>query len=73
MIARQNISSTPLPRSVRRALDAMHANVGHGWNVTGLAAVAGVSGRTLQRQFLAFLGKAPHAALRDINFDAGPA
>ena len=69
MIARQNISSTPLPRSVRRALDAMHANVGHGWNVTGLAAVAGVSGRTLQRQFLAFLGKPPHAALRDINFE----
>ena len=69
MIARQNISSTPLPRSVRRALDAMHANVGHGWNVTGLAAVAGVSGRTLQRQFLAFLGKAPHAVLRDINFE----
>ena len=69
MIARQNISSTPLPRSVRRALDAMHANVGHGWNVTELAAVAGVSGRTLQRQFLAFLGKAPRAALRDIHFD----
>jgi AraC-like DNA-binding protein/Tfp pilus assembly protein PilF len=69
MIAKQNISSTPLPRSVRRALDAMHANVGHGWNVTGLAAVAGVSGRTLQRQFLAFLGKAPHAVLRDISFD----
>ncbi|MGZ3281608.1 MAG: helix-turn-helix domain-containing protein [Xanthobacteraceae bacterium] len=69
MIARQNISSTPLPRSVRRVLDAMHANVGHGWNVTGLAAVAGVSGRTLQRQFLAFLGKAPHAVLRDISFD----
>jgi len=69
MIARQNISTTPLPRSVRRALDAMHANVGHGWNVTGLAAVAGVSGRTLQRQFLSFLGKPPHAVLRDINFD----
>ena len=71
MIARQNSSSmaSPLPRSVRRALDAMHANLGHGWSVTELAAVAGVSGRTLQRQFLAFLGKAPRAVLRDINFD----
>ncbi|WP_291685647.1 helix-turn-helix domain-containing protein [Bradyrhizobium sp.] len=61
--------ASPLPRSVRRALDAMHANVGHGWSVTELAVVAGVSGRTLQRQFLAFLGKAPRAVLRDINFD----
>ena len=71
MIARQKSSSmaSPLPRSVRRALDAMHANVGHGWSVTELAVVAGVSGRTLQRQFLAFLGKAPRAVLRDINFD----
>ena len=69
MIARPNISTTPLPRSVRRALDAMHANVGHVWNVAGLAAVAGVSGRTLQRQFLAFLGKPPHAVLRDVNFE----
>jgi len=71
MIARQNDLSTtsPLPRSVRRACDAMHANVGHGWSVTELAAVAGVSGRTLQRQFMAFLGKAPRSVLRDINFD----
>ncbi len=58
-----------LPRSVRRALDAMHANVGHAWTVTELAAVAGVSTRTLQRQFLAFLGKAPRAVLRDIGFE----
>ena len=58
-----------LPRSVRRALDAMHANVGRNWTVTELAAVAGISGRTLQRQFLAFLGKTPRAVLRDIGFE----
>jgi AraC-like DNA-binding protein/tetratricopeptide (TPR) repeat protein len=71
MIAGPGNSSTTslLPRSVRRALDAMHANVGHNWSVTELAAVAGVSGRTLQRQFLAFLGKAPRTALRDIGFE----
>jgi transcriptional regulator GlxA family with amidase domain len=34
-----------------RAVDAMHATVGRAWTVTELAAVAGVSSRTLQRQF----------------------
>ena len=56
------------PRAVRRAMDAMHANVGHRWTVTELARVAGTSGRTLQRQFLAFLGKSPREVLRDIGF-----
>src|ERR1700719_2174290 len=71
MIASQNtVSSTsPLPRGVRRAREGMHANPGHGWSVKELAAVAGVSGRTLQRQFLSFVGKAPRTVLRDINFD----
>ena len=70
MIAGPDKSSNRLlPRSVRRALDAMHSNVGHGWAVTELAAVAGVSGRTLQRQFLAFLGKTPRAMLREIGFE----
>src|SRR5260370_16018405 len=64
-------SSKPLlPRGVRRALDAMRANVGRDWSVTELAGVAGVSSRTLQRQFRIFLGKAPRAALRDIRFDS---
>jgi AraC-like DNA-binding protein/tetratricopeptide (TPR) repeat protein len=57
------------PRTVRRALEAMHANVGHRWTIKELASIAGTSGRTLQRQFLAFLGKTPHAALRDIGFE----
>src|SRR5580704_14043240 len=58
-----------LPRSVRRAMDAMQSGAGRSWTVTELAAVAGVSSRTLQRQFLAFLGKTPGAMLRDINFE----
>lgn len=62
-------SAAPLTRSVRRALDAMRANVGHDWSVAELADVAGVSSRTLQRQFRIFLGKAPRAALRDIRFE----
>src|SRR5438445_10649033 len=62
-------SAAPLPRGVRRALDAMRADVERDWSVPDLASVAGVSGRTLQRQFRGFLGKAPAAALRDIRFE----
>jgi AraC-like DNA-binding protein/tetratricopeptide (TPR) repeat protein len=71
MIAGPSSSSTmsPLPHGVRRALDAMQASVGRDWSVTELARVAGVSSRTLQRQFLSFLGKAPRAVLRDIGFE----
>src|SRR5260370_39975400 len=70
MIARPPDSSRSnlLPRGVRRALDAMRANVGRDWTVVDLAGAAGVSSRTLQRQFKMFLGKTPHAALRDIRF-----
>jgi AraC-like DNA-binding protein/tetratricopeptide (TPR) repeat protein len=57
------------PRAVRRALDAMHANVGHRWTLSELAGVAGTSRRTLQRQFLGFLGKTPRQVLRDIGFE----
>ena len=63
-------SGTPLlPRGVRRALDAMRTNAGRDWSVTELAEAAGLSSRTLQRQFRVFLGKTPRAALRDIRFE----
>ena len=63
-------SITPLlPRGVRRALDAMRADVERDWSVIDLAAIAGVSSRTLQRQFRTFLGKTPGAALRDVRFE----
>ena len=52
-------SPSLLPRGVRRALDAMRANVGRDWSVTELAEAAGLSSRTLQRQFREFLGKSP--------------
>jgi AraC-like DNA-binding protein/tetratricopeptide (TPR) repeat protein len=70
MIAGLNASSAPLlPRGVRRALDAMRADVGHDWSVTELADIAAMSSRTLQRQFRVFLGKTPRAALGDIRFE----
>src|SRR6266480_350981 len=63
-------SSAPLlPRGVRRALEAMRADVGRDWSVTELAGAAGVSSRTLQRQFRIFLGKPPRTALRNVRFE----
>lgn len=63
-------SPPPLPRGVRRALDAMRASAERDWSVTELAQVAGLSSRTLQRQFGMFLGKTPRAALRDVRFES---
>jgi AraC-like DNA-binding protein/tetratricopeptide (TPR) repeat protein len=62
-------STSLLPRGIRRALDAMRANAGHYWSVNELAETAGLSSRTLQRQFREFLGKSPRAALCDIRFE----
>ncbi|WOH67721.1 helix-turn-helix domain-containing protein [Bradyrhizobium sp. BWA-3-5] len=70
MIISQGISAaSPLPRGVKRALDAMRANVGYNWRLAELAGIARVSARTLQRQFLTFLGKSPRAVLREIGLD----
>ncbi len=70
MISEENRPSTaPLPRGVRRALEAMHANVGRRWRIAELASIAGVSSRTLQRQFICFVGKSPQAAQHDIGLE----
>jgi AraC-like DNA-binding protein/Tfp pilus assembly protein PilF len=71
MITSQDVSAatSPVPRGVRRALDAMRSNIGHNWRLTELAAIAGTSGRTLQRQFLSFVGKTPRAVLREIGLE----
>ena len=71
MIISQDVSSatSPVPRGVKRAQDAMRANLGHNWRLTELAAIAGTSGRTLQRQFLSFVGKTPRAVLHDIGLE----
>jgi AraC-like DNA-binding protein/tetratricopeptide (TPR) repeat protein len=58
-----------MPRGVRRALEAMRANLGERWTLGELAAVAGISVRSLQRQFVSFLGQSPQAVLRDLGFE----
>jgi AraC-like DNA-binding protein/Tfp pilus assembly protein PilF len=62
-------TSSPLPRGIRRVLEAMHANVGRRWRISELASVAGVSSRTLQRQFMGFLDKSPQAVQHDIGLE----
>ena len=48
----------------------MQADLGRDWRVPELAALAGISNRTLQRQFQVFLGATPGAALRDLRFES---
>lgn len=62
-------TSRPQPRSIRRALQAMRADIGRRWTLSALAEIAGVSARTLQRQFSICFGKSPQAILRDIGFE----
>jgi AraC-like DNA-binding protein/tetratricopeptide (TPR) repeat protein len=69
MIPATSGPTQPQPRSVRRAVQAMRADLGRRWTLDGIAAAAGVSARTLQRQFKSCFGKSPQALLRDIGFE----
>src|SRR5262245_37694125 len=60
-------NGTALPRGVRRAVDAMRSMPAREFSLSELAHLAGVSARTLQRQFRSFLGKTPLAVLRDVR------
>lgn len=62
-------ASAVLPRGVRRALDLMQSAGQRDIGIAELAKAAGLSGRALQRQFRAFLGKTPLEALHDARFD----
>ena len=62
-------ANAPRPRSVRRALDMIEADAGRRWRVSELAEAAGVSGRTLQRQFMKFLGASPLAVQQELALE----
>jgi AraC-like DNA-binding protein/Tfp pilus assembly protein PilF len=68
-IDHSSAANAPLPRSVRRALEAMTADPGRRRRVAELAELAGVSGRTLQRQFMNFLGKSPLVAQQEMALE----
>lgn len=57
------------PRTVRRAVDAVHAAAGEPHTVAGLAALTGVSVRSLQDGFAQHVGMSPMAYLRDVRLE----
>ncbi len=55
------------PRAVRRATDAVHAHPEHPYTTGDLAALAGVSVRSLQQAFQSHLGVSPMAYVRRVR------
>ncbi len=55
------------PRSVRRAVDALHAAPGRAFTLTLLAEIAGISRRSLQQGFQQHIGVSPMAYLRQVR------
>jgi AraC-like DNA-binding protein len=58
------------PRTLRRALDHLHAHLDEPLTVTDLAGAAGCSVRRLQEAFAEHLGVAPMTHLRAVRLDA---
>lgn len=57
------------PRTVKRALDAMHAQPGRSFTAGELAAIAGVGVRVLQDAFKQHIGMSPMTYLRRLRLD----
>jgi transcriptional regulator GlxA family with amidase domain len=57
------------PRTVKRALDAMHAEPWRQFTATDLAGVAGVGVRVLQEAFRQHVGMSPLTYLRRLRLD----
>jgi len=57
------------PRTVKRALDAMHAEPGKQFTAVELAAIAGVGVRVLQESFKQHVGMSPMTYLRRMRLD----
>lgn len=57
------------PRTVRRAIEAMHGDPAHPHTVHELAEIAGCSVRALQHGFAQHVGRGPMSYLRDLRLD----
>ncbi|MQY14426.1 HTH-type transcriptional activator RhaS [Streptomyces sp. RB5] len=58
---------SPAPRQVTRVMDAVQADPAYPFTAADLARIAGVSVRTLQRGFIAYMGMPPMAYLREVR------
>jgi AraC-like DNA-binding protein len=68
----EELTATPPsgpPRTVQRAIDAIHDEPERAFSVADLAEIAGVSVRTLQEGFRRFVGCAPMAYLQSVRLD----
>ena len=59
----------PLPRDLKKAIERLEAEPERQWRLCDLAALCGVSPRTLQKHFRLFLGSTPRTFLRELRFD----
>jgi len=59
----------PLPRGLKKAIEWLEAEPARQWRLRDLAAISGVAPRTLQKQFLRFVGTAPLTFLRELRFN----
>src|SRR5215469_1916207 len=59
----------PLPRGLKKAIEWLEAEPARRWRLRHLATVSGVAPRTLQKQFLRFVGTAPLTFLRELRFN----
>ena len=59
----------PLPRGLKKAIERLEAEPERPWRLCDLAALCGVSPRTLQKHFRLFLGSTPRTFLRELRFD----
>lgn len=62
-------SSARRPRTVKRTLDAMHAEPGRAFTAAELAGIAGVGVRVLQESFRRHVGMPPLTYLRRVRLD----
>lgn len=60
---------TVRPRTIRRALDFMHANLAEPLSISDISHACGVNARTLQKGFRQALGQTPMQVLRDARLD----
>ena len=59
--------ATAAPRAIRRVVEAMRAHPGQPFTVADLAAIAGVSTRSLQESFRRYVGMPPMTYLRHLR------
>src|SRR5260370_16324196 len=63
------MSGQPLPSDVEEALDLLRGALARRWSVNDLARLCRIPGRTLEKHFRRFVGRAPMEFLRTMRLD----